>query len=371
MNSQLSIYSAFLSENSTVKIISAVDLDLWSSKSQLECLFMVSENTSVKHSSNAYLKILLGAESKTNNFAATLIQCRLHSKYEQNEVFVKIKFTINSLSTESPILKVQKPGINNLDTVICIRPLFGPYSSLSAVIEFFAYYRANGIYRFVFYDFDIGENVKNFINSFEFNQIIPFKLSFPPLKIHAMGQIAALNDCLLRFSNSPIIFVDIDEFIMIRGPNKTSIQSLINENMNDRRISNLVINNRFFCRQFQTDNRFPRILHQNKLQKSYWQPGKRSKLIILRPNTVVDIWIHKVYVTTNGFYSKELSDSEILLYHYRSCCDISQELVHLEHHQLYFKSFRDEFIEDNQMLKFKLEINEFIDKYVEKFSGSY
>jgi hypothetical protein len=150
MNSQLSIYSAFLSENSTVKIISAVDLDLWSSKSQLECLFMVSENTSVKHSSNAYLKILLGAESKTNNFAATLIQCRLHSKYEQNEVFVKIKFTINSLSTESPILKVQKPGINNLDTVICIRPLFGPYSSLSAVIEFFAYYRANGIYRFVF-----------------------------------------------------------------------------------------------------------------------------------------------------------------------------------------------------------------------------
>lgn len=332
---------------------------------------MESENTSVKYSSNAHLEILTGAESKINNFAATLIQCSLHSKYKQNDIFVKIKFTTNSSSTESPVLKVQKPGINNLDTVICSRPLFGPYSSLSAVIEYFAYYRANGINRFVFYDLDIGQNVKNFINSFEFNQILPFNLSFSPLKIHAMGQMAAMNDCLLRFSNSPIIFVDIDEFIMIQGPNKSSIQSLINENMNDKRISNLVINNRFFCRQFQTDNGFPRILHQNKLQKFYWRPGDRSKLIILRPNTVVNVWVHSVYVTTNRFYSKKLNDSEILLYHYRSCCDVNQEFVNLEHLNLYFKSFRDEFIEDNQMLKFKLEINEFIDKYVEKFSGSY
>ncbi len=61
----------------------------------------------------------------------------------------------------------------------------------------------------------------------------------------------------------------------------------------------------------------------------------------------------------------------MLLYHYRPCCDVNQELGHLDHLNLYFKSFRDEFIKDNQMLKFKLEINEFIDKYVEKFSGSY
>ena len=181
--------------------------------------------------------------------------------------------------------------------------------------------------------------------------------------IHAFGQMAAINDCLLRYSSSAIIFVDIDEFIVIQEK-KTSIQSLIVEKMRNKSVSSLVINNRFLCHEFQTNHNFPVILNHRQIQSYYWRPGDRSKFIVLRPNQVIDTTIHQVVVTKQGSHVQELDDSEVLLYHFRTCCGMNQEFLRLEHLNLYFPTLEDQHNEDHRIQWFDSEINEFIDKYV-------
>jgi len=97
-----------------------------------------------------------------------------------------------------------------------VRPMFHSYPTIEAFIEFIAYYKVQGIERFVLYYYEISDTLLNLISQkfTEFVILLPFKYPFNASLIHAEGQVAANHDCLYRYHNDIIIFIDYDEFIV-------------------------------------------------------------------------------------------------------------------------------------------------------------
>ena len=364
LDNRLSVYSGFLFKDSEVRIAAIVDQNLWSkARVRIDCLFKERANSSAKFKSMATLRVLAEHKFGDQQYAASEVKCPLPGRYHS-----VLKYVAISLGSDRHLLRLSKAqsyhsNQTSLDTVVCVRPVFQSTHLLSSVVEFLAYYRANKISKFIFYDLDMDEKLRLFLTDLEFVEIIPWKLSINKYLIHAFGQRAAIQDCLHRYSNSAIIFVDVDEFIVVQEK-KTTIQSLIAEKLNDKTLSSLVINNRLLCHEFQTRNEFPVILSHNRIQTYSWRPEDRSKMIVLRPDTVIDAHIHAVTATQEGYHRLEMDDSTILLYHYRSCCGLNQEFVHLEHLNLYFRAISDKYVEDFRIKWFEREIYKFIDDYV-------
>ena len=156
LDNRITTYSAFLTEESVVRITSAVNQDLWAeSHFRIECHFRRFQSTSVKYKSVATLKILPENKSKFKRYAVSEIKCFLPLKY--HSVLNYVGISAEGFPPIGPLLRLHKTATyytndSSLETIVCIRPMFNSENLLSSIVEFLAYYRANGVNKFVFYD---------------------------------------------------------------------------------------------------------------------------------------------------------------------------------------------------------------------------
>lgn len=369
-----SIYSSFLIDNQIVTI-GLMQADKYD-KRKFACQFK-------GHLVEAKVEIL--TESWENKYSSVKIKCYLNEdvmvdvkkKFNLQKLFVQIQmFVDDDINCQSKFIHIERVYntkqklTKSKNLTVCVRPLFGPFTATSSLLEFIAFYRANLVSKFIIYNLSISSQIQLLLSSMEqFVDVMQFDLPIRSKDIHAEGQIASMTDCLLRNANDHIIFVDIDEFIMtFQHENlKTFIQSNINDS-----IGSFIFPNCFFCNEFNNKqgNSFPRILNYKIRQTLEWPINQRSKSVIVKPLAVVEQGVHVVWKWNNSLVYGDLVNvyvdrNESMLFHYRSCCRIWQRFNQLFGIKFFFKTYNDNTITDNSMDKFASEIFAFIHQYIE------
>ena len=270
------------------------------------------------------------------------------------------------------------------ELVVCVRPLFGNISAIN-LLEFIAYYRLNGINRLVFYNSINTRNTTNQMNqlfdllsSIESVEVMPFILpnneKSRPI-IHANGQLTAIHDCLYRFSNYIQIHVDFDEYLMPFN-NKSIKDYLLSQEISQS--TALVVQTVVFCKEFNEQlakRPDPMLIANFNRQKTVWPHEIRSKVIIIRAELIAQMGIHNIW-QLSPFYRQQKSHpilysspNQILLYHYRKCCNIIQPYfenrIVSELTNIYFQTINDYIVRDEYMKPFVNRVKQFIDKYIE------
>jgi hypothetical protein len=261
----ISLYSAYYSKNK-ISIIAILPKD--SIKTKLLC------DLSVDYSNlqtEVFIETLCESYAKYYSYISVKIICPKLQLINSSKVKVLFKINENFLETSFiPIIAIEKNETvfktkdknqeSIQEIVVCVRPLFGPFSSLSSILEFIAYYRANGIHRIIFYDLSITSTIKSLLESMSFVQLLPFDLPIDSNDIHAEGQIAAINDCLLRSSPNTVILVDIDELIVTKT--YSDLKTFVNFKLKNESVGALVIPNVMHQYHINTNvDKFPKILY--------------------------------------------------------------------------------------------------------------
>jgi hypothetical protein len=169
----ISLYSAFYYKNK-ISIIAILRKDFI--KTKLFCHLSVN-NSNLK--TEAFIEILPESYAKYYSYISVKIICPKLQLINSSKVKVLFKINENFLETSFiPIIPIEKNETvfttkdKNLESiqeiVVCVRPLFGPFSSLSSILEFIAYYRANGIHRIIFYDLSMTSTIKSLLESMSF-----------------------------------------------------------------------------------------------------------------------------------------------------------------------------------------------------------
>jgi hypothetical protein len=268
----ISLYSAFYYKNN-IKIIAL--LRYYRTGIQLFC-HLSNANSSLK--TDAFYEIL--PENYVNYYKYISVKIICPNVWFKNNLKVKISIKNNKNLKETSFIpvvnideneKILKNNQRNQELVVCIRPLYGPFSSLSSILEFIAYYSANGINKFIFYDLSITPTMRSLLESMPFVELLPFHLPIDSNDIHAEGQIAAINDCLLRSSPNTVILVDIDELIVTKT--YSDIKTYVDFKLKNESIGALVIPNVMLCNQYQINRnvkQFPKIPYSIVRQTTKW-----------------------------------------------------------------------------------------------------
>lgn len=151
-------------------------------------------------------------EYSSYQYLSVFIKCDLPSRKEVQINRVRL-VDYDDHRTEYIFINNQQITSNNLsfsknkfgvgrkvkpDVIICIRPLFGPYRDVPALMQFLAYCFANKISRVVFYEYSFIPEVDRLLKSFSFVTIMSFNLPIKGESIHGHGQTVGMHDCLYR-----------------------------------------------------------------------------------------------------------------------------------------------------------------------------
>jgi hypothetical protein len=372
---------------SVSQINSSINFRQYSNSYQYMCAF----DNYIKIKTLAFIEYL--PESHDYYYSAIKILCKKPKLFQnsnqnsnQNELTLTvtkvklIKFFFQSkLTIESNLISIHfhnYQNINNKEIVVCVRPLFGNISIVN-LLEFIAYYRINGINKLVFYNtFVESSQLIQMLSSMpSFVELIPFFIPKHIIndKIHANGQLVAVHDCLHRFNNQIQIHVDFDEYLM--PFNYNSIKSFLLSNSFSLNCA-LIVPIVFFCNEFNQlskssinssiDNSL--VISNFVRQKTVWPHEIRSKIIVIRPKLISQMGIHNIWKLSK-FNSRlrpdqvsNIDSNSALIYHYRSCCDISQPYFW---NLFQFNTINDYIVRDESMNKFIYLVNQFINNYVE------
>ncbi|KAI1304631.1 hypothetical protein HDE_01795 [Halotydeus destructor] len=262
------------------------------------------------------------------------------------------------------------------EPVLCLRPLYGPFNDTDKLVEALAYYHANGVKKFVLFDYAITNYTQNVLSRLG-HEIIVLKWNLEDKvasSIHEYGQLAFSNICLGLFPFNPVILVDMDEFIVTRFNPKSTVASYINYKLRQNsKLVALIVPMTLFCDQFnqekpdksdeESKNPFKesqfKVLRNTLRQKSVWHYSVRSKQIVLRPYLVKTTGIHNIWKLHDSVQKEEnvrvldVPSSELLLYHYRDCCGLFQYYIYgLDMDFLSYRTLQDNVISDLSMHRF-------------------
>ena len=338
-------------------------MDKYFVDSNYKCSFKQNSFTSkVK----ANVTILSESWSRYYRFVSVLITCLANISSDWSKV--KLILSVDDNHLETSYISITTI-INNIDgqksLVVCVRPLFGQSISAAKILEFIAYYKVNRIDRIIFYELDISLQIRQLLLSIPSVQLLSYSLPIDSSDIHADGQIAAINDCVLRSSNSFVIHVDIDELI-VTSNKFADIKQFVEHRAQNHTIGALIIPNVMICDEFNHDQRFPRILTHTVRQTTKWELRDRSKAIILKPLSVEDLGIHTIWNWNDYSFNDYIDESDASLFHYRSCCRVWQPFYRIKFLglTLFFLSRDDNIINDLSVRKYENKVMNFFKNYV-------
>ena len=153
-------------------------------------------------------------------FTASYIECPLNTT-TGNPISVSIvengqcSMPLHSL----PVLSSTKKILRNF--TICVAPLRFQTPITYQLIEWIELNRILGVELFVFYNYtvtDTDSHVLEFYSKRGLAEVHPWNLLLDENSIHYFGQMAAINDCILKHQNDTkyIAILDLDEFIIPR-----------------------------------------------------------------------------------------------------------------------------------------------------------
>jgi len=153
------VYSAFKIQNNVLIIAQTTNEYNNDYGTQFQCVFTDENKSQILEISDAIFEKF----EKSFDYVSTRITCRSHP----NSQYVKLVHK-NNLNVRTNYTYINYNSVKeSLDTeiVVCVRPLFGPYDSIRAVLEFIAYYKINGINKFVFYNDFVSKQVLQLLKS--------------------------------------------------------------------------------------------------------------------------------------------------------------------------------------------------------------
>ena len=347
-------YKAFFDSNiGRIKIVALVQKN--STYTNLRCRLnnSITSFASVEEASSPY-------DYENTERKSAYVSCDF--KLNTNIYMSNLTLTLNDEESSEIIVgsSPKKVKLSDRRPLICVRPMFGPFDDINMLIEFIAFYTANGIRDFVFFDFMTSYRVLDFLSNVRTVNISVFRWNIEYIddSIESNGQLAAQMFCLEEYRDYVLIYVDFDEYLVIQDTffmsyNRPSL-TLVNF-IEQHKISNTAvirIRNTFFCDKcFQSFRRGIKILSNFEQQQCIWK-DQRTKMIILHPECIEFSQVH--FISKFSDKCKDITPEviadpkEILMHHYRNCYDVPTPT--------YCNSIRNLLEENNSMLKYSEQI---------------
>ncbi|PVD28934.1 hypothetical protein C0Q70_11529 [Pomacea canaliculata] len=339
---QLHLYSAHertLDGAAMVTLVGLADRDNVSS-THVTCRFTVGkeEPESGGHW-DTQGTILVLPEHHGERFGAILIDCPLH------DVPTRPNFVSVVLNETDPYLhtvRITSPesGPPRLQMALCVPPIHGGYNRWEELIETLELLQLLGVDHAEMYLLDAGPNVTSVLNYYVTRGFLRLHTwPDPPQPVHYFGQLAAVNDCLLRMRNVAklVMFADLDEVIVPHRHDSLSdmLQDVLKQQNDSDHVGAFNFLNSFFVPSNDSEAQ-SRLLQNSTLNSDQIRladslglkavsgvyHGKvfpfteRSKCIV-DPLTVTMMQVHFVGIFSKGFRSVTVDPSISLLHHYR------------------------------------------------------
>lgn len=263
-------------------------------------------------------------------------------------------------------------------SVVCVRPLFGPFNDSKSLIEFIAFYYANDITDFVFFNLDITPIIKDLLRQLKNVKINVYEwnLNWSAIQNTLAGaQNAAIRFCLDHFPDSIVVHVDLDEYMKPVVTNNLN-QFLIQKKIDAQHTAAVIVRSIMFCEEYNTNlsnGSSIRAMVDVRRQYNSWHWNKKSKVVYLRPDKIIDASIHYVWSTAINYKIEEIGDDELIVYHYRSCCGnhkqymFSFDIFNRELDLGVFHPLEDSTVIDQTMLTFRGKMLKFLHFNVENY----
>ena len=205
----------------------------------------------------------------------------------------------------------------------CVSPLFGSIGG--QLIEWIEMNRILGADYFVFYNYPVSETDKKILSYYSKRGIAEVNQWDIPLgegSVHYNGQIAAINDCILRHRDKTdfVAVLDLDEFIFPKHEADTTWHDMLKRLPS---ASSYIFSSVLFPTQWSEPKRRENIKANmkypldifSKLIREKFTQNRHSKTI-LNPRTIDIAGIHFVHEHTEG-YSIAIPEDIGLVHHYR------------------------------------------------------
>ena len=284
------------------------------------------------------IDIFLFFHCSLSRYIASRFSCRVYNGNATGILFA-ISLTKSKCQTPLNVVPVnqnQQSDVRNKFTV-CVTPFSHNYARAYELIEWIEFNRILGADKFVFYNYSSASNVEKVLSSYSEKGLIeivdwklPMKVShWPPdgtkEEIHYFGQLASLNECLLRNRKRSefIVNLDLDEFIIPREKNVTSWKQMMN---NLQKHGIYIFANVFFRKEWgDSRTNFSGYYEASKYrlvtllrlkhEKKIWLHSQRSKYIV-RPDAAQVLGIHTIW--TKSGTTLNVPHNVALLHHYRN-----------------------------------------------------
>lgn len=234
-----------------------------------------------------------------------------------------------------------------MNFTVCVTPLNYDFNHSNHLVEMIELNRMFGAQRFVFYNHTTGSHVTQYMRMYEEEgivSVIPWKLPIATddyltkvePQIHYFGQLAALNECLMRnrFQSHFVTFTDLDEVIVPRrhGSWGEMAEELIKSRSRSGLgpVASLHFRNAFFRTDYEKDSVYEknatvvrlelRSLLTTVREEKIYPHGWRSKHIVV-PDAVQLVGIHHIERLSDhsgGASVVDVDEATGLLHHYRS-----------------------------------------------------
>lgn len=228
-----------------------------------------------------------------------------------------------------------------MNFTVCVTPLNYDFDHFNHLVETVEINRMFGAQRFFFYNHTTGSHVTQYMRMYEEEgivNVIPWKLpvvtddwrtKVEP-QIHYFGQLAALNDCLMRnrFQSQFVTFTDLDEVIVPRRHDSWGeMAAELIRSRSGGSVASLHFRNAFFRTDYGKDSVYEnnatvvrlqlRSLLTTVREEKIYPHGWRSKHIVV-PDAVQLVGIHHMEQLSGFSTVIDVDEGTALLHHYRS-----------------------------------------------------
>ncbi|KAH6937249.1 hypothetical protein HPB50_026203 [Hyalomma asiaticum] len=316
------VYSAYMDDtdpqNCHVRLVSVVQRDAVQDTA-VQCWLSVG---SAVFLSEAILKVL--PEHHELPYAAAFLLCPVKFPSEvRNQPNMRVALGTNWNMTTPKWFKVHNRRKRPLKFCsVCVRPVVNLYKALASITEFIAYYVSMGVAHFNIYLCQVPREV----------EVLLVPPSRPRQSRHPTSPMELAVQRLLhtgvRLASEYIINVDFDEFLVSKTRNRLTDAILeIETSVGKSSLGSVLVKNQFFCYEYPFNAAYlrqkPPMLSRTLFlrEANVWKHYERSKYVA-RVAAVVSGGVHFVWEHAKGSRAVAISESVMVMHHYRSCCGV-------------------------------------------------
>lgn len=334
------VFSAYLDDEatSTVTIIGAA---VRGGSLSLTCQLWYKLGQGLTELQETPVASELHPENHGRKYSVAVFKCSL----PRNDIPQYVSLVVRSCSTPLNLLRIHtntyKPNATyERNFTVCVTPLNFRYGRAYELVEWLELNVILGAEKFMFYNHSSARNVARVLDLYSRRglvNVIQWRLpmgvdTFPktdePVDIHYFGQLAALNDCLMRNKriSEYIVTLDLDEFIIPHSNKSFSWTDILLE---IQKPHCAVFRNVFFRKEWTRGNlTFPTIklaekyklvtLLKTEHDGNIWTANQRSKYMV-QTNAADLLGVHYVPRMKSGYARSSIAPLEVaLLHHYRN-----------------------------------------------------